>query len=441
MMSKLLGVLLNKIVNHGTLEVLPAGETRWQRFGDGGSPRVRIRIADRWTEMKLILDPEVEFGEAFMDGRVIFEEGTVDDFLRMVFSHKSQVTKAWKPAKWLLNLRNAFRIFGSANIIGRAARRVRAHYDLSDELFDLFLDSDRQYSCAYFTTPHGDIELAQRAKKRHLAAKLLMRPGLKLLDIGSGWGGLGMEMARRGAKVTGVTLSVGQHAVSNQRARDAGLSGQVDFQLRDYRLVDDTFDRIVSVGMLEHVGAKSFDEYFAKIARMLKDDGVAVVHAIGRSDGPGITNPWITKHIFPGGYIPALSEIFGAIERSGLYVTDTETLRIHYAETLRAWRERFMARRAEAVALYDERFARMWEFYLASCEACFRWDGLFVFQIQLAHRLDAVPVTRDYMFDAERAMNEAEEKGRCDIEAIRVREVKAVANSDVAVTADVKQAG
>jgi len=321
------------------------------------------------------------------------------------------------------------RLFGQSNPIGAAARRIRHHYDLSDELFDLFLDSDRQYSCAYFPTPHDDIDMAQRAKKRHIAAKLLVRPGLRLLDIGSGWGGLGLEMARRGAKVTGVTLSVGQHTVSNQRARDGGLAGQADFQLRDYRLVDGKFDRIVSVGMLEHVGAKSFNEYFAKIAQLLDDKGIALVHAIGRSDGPGVTNAWITRHIFPGGYIPALSEILAAIERSGLYVTDIETLRLHYAETLRAWRNRFMARRDEVFALYDERFARMWEFYLASCEACFRWDGLFVFQIQLAKRLDTVPVTRDYMFETERAMTDAEEKGRA-------RDVK-----HEVVKQDVKQVG
>jgi cyclopropane-fatty-acyl-phospholipid synthase len=413
MMTKLLRVLLSKVELRGTLEVLPAGETQWERFGDGSLPHVRMRIVDKWTQLKLILDPEVEFGEAFMDGRILFEEGTVYDFLQILLSARGHTIRIWRPAQLLGRIRDLIgRLFGPANPIGKAARRVRQHYDLSDELFDLFLDSDRQYSCAYFPTPHGDIELAQRAKKRHIAAKLLIRPGLKLLDIGSGWGGLGLEMARRGAKVTGVTLSVGQHAVSNLRAREAGLTGQADFQLRDYRLVDGTFDRIVSVGMLEHVGAKSYNEYFAKIAKLLDTNGVALVHSICRSDGPGATNPWITRHIFPGGHIPALSEILAAIERSGLYVTDIETLRLHYAETLRAWRTRFMARRAEAVALYDERFALMWEFYLAACEAYFRWDTLFVFQIQLAKRLDAAPVTRDYMVDAERAMADAEEKGR-----------------------------
>jgi cyclopropane-fatty-acyl-phospholipid synthase len=388
----------------------------------------------------LLLDPEVAFGDAYMDGHVVFEEGTVYDFLQIALTQRGHVAKAWSPARVLSRIRGGLgKVFGPVNAIGLAARRVRKHYDLSDELFDLFLDSDRQYSCAYFPTPHGDIELAQRAKKRHLAAKLLIRPGLKLLDIGSGWGGLGLEMARRGAKVTGVTLSVGQHAVSNRRARDAGLAGEADFQLRDYRLVEGTFDRIVSVGMLEHVGAKSFNEYFAKIAQLLDENGVALVHAIGRSDGPGVTNAWITRHIFPGGHIPALSEIYASIERSGLFVTDMETLRLHYAETLKAWRERFMARRAEAVALYDERFARMWEFYLASCEACFRWDGLFVFQIQLAKRLDAVPVTRDYIYDTERAMTEAEEKGRaCEVRQLDVEQD--IAPREVA-QADVKQVG
>ena len=388
-----------------------------------------MRILDRWTQVKLLLNPEVAFGDAFMEGRAVFDEGTVYDFLQLVLAGGDQLGAHWLPVRWLRRLHTAlWRLFGPSNPISAAARRIRHHYDLSDELFDLFLDADRQYSCAYFPFPHDDIDLAQRAKKRHLAAKLLLRPGLRLLDIGSGWGGLGLDMARRGAKVTGVTLSVRQHAVSTERARAAGLATQADFQLRDYRLVEGTFDRIVSVGMLEHVGAKSFNQYFAKIAHLLDANGVALVHAIGRSDGPGATNAWITRHIFPGGHIPALSEILGAVERSGLVVTDIETLRLHYAETLRVWRQRFMARRAEAVALYDERFARMWEFYLASCEACFRYDGLFVFQIQLAKRLDATPVTRDYISEAERAMTEAEERGaiRETMPELVVHEVKQV---------------
>jgi cyclopropane-fatty-acyl-phospholipid synthase len=280
----------------------------------------------------------------------------------------------------------------------RAKNNVAHHYDLDGRLYSLFLDSDQQYSCAYFEGPDATLEDAQLAKKRHVAAKLLIGHGDKVLDIGSGWGGLGLYLAETiGADVTGVTLSSEQLQVSNARAAEKNLTRSAKFLLEDYRDIPGPFDRIVSVGMFEHVGVDFYDIYFQRCAELLSDDGVMLLHSIGRSDGPDVTNPFIAKYIFPGGYIPALSEVMPAIERSGLLVCDIEVLRLHYAETLKAWRERFMARRDEAIELYDERFARMWEFYLASAEMAFRKQNLMNFQIQLTKRQGVVPMTRDYI--------------------------------------------
>jgi cyclopropane-fatty-acyl-phospholipid synthase len=290
------------------------------------------------------------------------------------------------------------------NPIGRARSNVAHHYDLKDTLYELFLDKDRQYSCAYFQTGNDTLEAAQANKKRHLAAKLLLKPGHRVLDIGSGWGGLGLYLAQiERVDVTGVTLSVEQHKVSNERAKDMGLAERVRFNLRDYRSDTGCYDRIVSVGMFEHVGAGHYDEFFGKLKTLLKDDGVAVLHSIGRMEPPDSTNPWLRKYIFPGGYSPALSEVLAAIERAGLWVTDIEILRLHYAETLKEWSRRFQTNREGIKSLYDERFCRMWEFYLTACEMSFRYFDQMVFQIQLARRQDAVPLVRDYVTDWERS--------------------------------------
>jgi cyclopropane-fatty-acyl-phospholipid synthase len=297
-----------------------------------------------------------------------------------------------------------------ANSLARARANVAHHYDLDSRLYDLFLDGDRQYSCAYFTAPGESLETAQRNKRRHIAAKLLLdRPQLRVLDIGSGWGGLGLYLAEEsGADVTGVTLSTEQHAMSNARAEKAGLAGRVKFRLEDYRLATGPYDRIVSVGMFEHVGRRNWGEFFDKVRDLLAPDGVALLHTIGYWDTPGPINPFIRKYIFPGADLPSLGELTARAGAAGLIVTDVEVLRIHYAETLRLWRERFMARRAEAAAIYDERFCRMWEFYLALCEAGFRYRSTVIFQVQLAKRLDAVPLTRDYMVDWERRHAESD---------------------------------
>jgi cyclopropane-fatty-acyl-phospholipid synthase len=284
------------------------------------------------------------------------------------------------------------------NGIARSQRNVAHHYDLSSRLYDLFLDEDKQYSCAFFERPTDTLEAAQLTKKRRIAAKLALAPGQRVLDIGSGWGGLALHLAQNtGADVTGITLSQEQLRLAQERAAKAGVEGQVRFRLEDYRQTSGTFDRIVSVGMFEHVGLAQYSSFFKKVASLLADDGVALIHTIGRSDRPGSTNPWIAKYIFPGGYMPALSEIVPLVERADLIVTDVEVLRLHYASTLAEWRRRFAANREEAKALYDERFCRMWEFYLAGAEMGFRYGGLVVFQLQLAKRVDILPLARDYM--------------------------------------------
>jgi cyclopropane-fatty-acyl-phospholipid synthase len=343
-----------------------------------------------------------------MDGRLKQTRGDLYDLLALGARNMC----SYAGLSWLAVLneaRIALRRFHQRNDRKHARSNIARHYDLDRRLYRLFLDADLQYSCAYFERDGQTLEEAQLAKKRHLAAKLLVDERHSTLDIGCGFGGTALYLAQvAGARATGVTLSQEQMTVASRRAAEAGLAERVAFRLQDYRDVDEQFDRIVSVGMFEHVGIAGFDEFFGKVRRLLKDDGVMVLHAIGRSDGPGATNPWIKKYIFPGGYIPSVSEVMASIERSGLYVTDTEILRLHYADTLKAWRERFLAHREEVKALYDERFCRMWEFYLAGSEASFRVYGHMVFQIQLAKRQDVVPRTRDYIVEREAQLRKRE---------------------------------
>jgi cyclopropane-fatty-acyl-phospholipid synthase len=355
-----------------------------------------------------MFDPELAFGEMFMNGRIDLVRGDLYDLLELG-ARNLVAGHAPKWVRYLEKLRIALRRLNQRNDRKRALRNISRHYDLDHRLYDLFLDSDRQYSCAYFEYPGQSLEDAQLAKKRHIAAKLLVGEGHATLDIGCGFGGMGLYLAQTvGARVTGVTLSEEQHGIATQRARETGLADRTDFRLQDYRDVEGPFDRIVSVGMFEHVGAAAFDEYFWHVDRLLKDDGVMLLHAIGRSTPPGVTNPWIQKYIFPGGYIPAVSEVLAAIERRGLFVTDIEILRLHYADTLKIWRERFLANRDEAKALYDERFCRMWEFYLAGSETSFRVDGHMVFQIQIAKRQETVPRTRNFISDREAQLRRRE---------------------------------
>ena len=341
-----------------------------------------------------------------MDGELVIEQGSIADLLAVLFDQLDTGTPHW--AKLQASARRLVRRLRQFNPRDRARRNVAHHYDLDGRLYALFLDADRQYSCAYFDRPDMSLEEAQLAKKRHIAAKLLLEPDLSVLDIGCGWGGLARYVNEvTGATVTGITLSAEQLQYARSRLIEAPLPG-VAFHLQDYRDVDGRFDRIVSVGMFEHVGAVHYDAFFQRCAGLLASDGVMLLHAIGRSEGPSVTNRWIDKYIFPGGYAPALSEVLPAIERAGLLVNDIEILRLHYAETLKIWRERFLARREEAERLYDERFVRMWEFYLASSEMSFRKHGLMTFQIQLTKRQGIVPTTRSYLAEAEQRLQRAE---------------------------------
>jgi cyclopropane-fatty-acyl-phospholipid synthase len=394
---------LARLIKSGSLEVETASG-RVFRVGDGTGRLIGLKIASTSAELRLLSDPEMALGELYTEGEITLVRGGIYDLVEIGLRN----IDAFGQARWLRALqrsRIALRRVAQHNHARRSVKNVAHHYDLDAKLYSLFLDSDRQYSCAYFEHPDDTLEDAQLAKKRHIAAKLIVEPSQKVLDIGCGWGGMGLYLANHcGAHVTGVTLSQEQLAVAKGRADEQHLSDRVDFRFQDYRDVGERFDRIVSVGMFEHVGVGYFDTYFKKVAELLDDNGVALIHTIGRTDRPGATNPWIAKYIFPGGYIPAMSEVLPSIERAGLIVTDVEVLQLHYAETLKAWRERFLARWEEAATLYDERFCRMWEFYLAGSEACFRLGQMVNFQFQLARNVNTVPMTRDYIADRERVL-------------------------------------
>ncbi|MEX0842286.1 MAG: cyclopropane-fatty-acyl-phospholipid synthase family protein [Xanthobacteraceae bacterium] len=404
-MEWLLQFVLKRFIRLGRLRVITASGRIFD-FGDGTGRPATVRFTCRAAQRGVFFDPELKFGEAFMDGTVVVEEGTIADVLGIV-GQNDAIAPRWGRPLWLLRYLN--RRWQQFNGRHRARRNVAHHYDLDGRLYSLFLDADRQYSCAYFENPEQSLDDAQLAKKRHLAAKLLVTQGQHVLDIGCGWGGLALYLGEFcGARVTGITLSKEQLALAQRRAVEKNLSRSVDFRLEDYRDMGGKFDRIVSVGMFEHVGVNFYEAFFRHCAELLADDGILLLHSIGRSEGPGITNPWIAKYIFPGGYIPALSEVLPSVERAGLLVTDIEILRLHYAETLKAWRERFLAHREDAGRLYDPRFARMWEFYLACAEMSFRQHAMMVFQLQLTKRQDVVPITRDYILHQERRLRAAE---------------------------------
>ncbi len=402
--NRLLQRVATGLVKTGNLSITgPDGKKH--TFGDGTGAPVHVHIKTRRAVRAIALDPMLAVPESYMDGDIDFIEGDTLDLLRVGFQNMGPagIDAVWSKA--IEGLRNTFRRLQQVNTTKRSKRNVQRHYDLSGELYKLFLDKDMQYSCAYFETPETSLEEAQAAKKRHLAAKLRLKPGQTVLDIGSGWGGLGLYLAKNfDVDVLGVTLSTEQHGFATERAQAEGLENHVHFEIKDYRNISERFDRIVSVGMFEHVGLNHYRTFFDKCAQMLKPDGVMVLHSIGRSGPPYATSAFIRKYIFPGGYIPALSEVLPAIEKSGLVVNDIEILRLHYAETLKNWRARFLANRDKAKALYDERFCRMWDFYLAGSEAAFRWQDLMVFQIQLTRKNDTLPITRGYIEKTEKAL-------------------------------------
>lgn len=393
----LLFPMLSRLIRHGCLQVIDA-RGGVHEFGERTDDEIIIiRLTDPALHWRLAINPGLYAGEAYMDGTLQIIRGSLYDFIDLItrnagFNHIG-------PLDWLRRLGIGLqRLWQQHNPLDRSRRNVAHHYDLSGALYSLFLDADRQYSCAYFAEPGMNLEEAQAAKKHHIAAKLLLKPGQRVLDIGCGWGGMALTLAQTtDVHVTGITLSTEQLAVARSRAEMLGLSERVQFALCDYRELQGQFDRIVSVGMFEHVGVPHYAAFFSRLRDLLAPDGVALLHSIGRAEGPGTTNPWIRKYIFPGGYSPALSEVIPQVERTGLWLTDLEILRLHYAQTLRHWRHRFLANRDKAAALYDERFCRMWEFYLVGSECAFRHQGHMVFQMQLARSIEAVPPTRDYI--------------------------------------------
>ncbi len=396
-----LGKALTPLVRRGALTlIMPSGERLG--FGDGAGEPIVARLTDNAAVWALLLDPDLKTGELFTDGRLAMERGTIYEFLSLILDNDGEANPS-PIVQAFDRCRTATQLWRQRNDPGRSRRNVAHHYDLGDALYALFLDPDWQYSCAYFEHPGQGLADAQRAKKRHIAAKLLLEPHHRVLDIGCGWGGLALYLAGVAsvAEVLGVTLSEEQIARARSRAQAAGLADRTRFDLTDYRAVEGLFDRIVSVGMFEHVGLGAYETFFKTCRERLTADGVMLLHTIGCSDAPSVTNPWITRYIFPGGHLPSLSDILKAVERSGLVVSDIEVLRLHYAETLRAWRTAFIARRAEAVAMFDERFCRMWEYYLAMSESAFRYEQVVVFQLQLVSRQGSAPLTRDYVAAAE----------------------------------------
>lgn len=415
-MTSSLHSLLENVVRIGTLTVIdPEGTVT---FGDGTGKKVSIRFTDDTAADEVAADPALRLAEIYMDGRMVVDEGDIYDFLALVKSNTLSEALTFGMI-WRGVLRIAASRIRMYMPVNHNRSNVAHHYDLSAKLFDLFLDADWQYSCALFNPPGIGLDEAQVVKKRHIAAKLLVGPGQRVLEIGSGWGGMAMYLAESsGADVTGITLSEEQLRVSRERVRKRGLEDRVRFELQDYRYMPPAqYDRIVSVGMFEHVGPTHYREFFHKAAEALADDGLMLLHSIGQPY-PGLaTNPFIERYIFPGGYIPSLAEVLPAVEKAGLLVRDIEILPMHYAHTLRHWRERFVARRAEAVALYDERFFRMWEFYLAGSEMAFTHENFHIFQIQLARRRDAVPHTRDYIAEREKAL-QAFDASRAPLEKV-----------------------
>ena len=391
-----------RIIRSGTLKFLLPDNSSFV-VGDSSEPSVTVRIRDPRFFRKCVLNAELALGEAYMEEAITVED---DDIYGLLYLITSNLDGADNPLyrRILYRIRVLARNFAQFNPVSRSRRNVAHHYDLSNDFYELFLDEDKQYSCAYFPRPDMTLEEAQAAKKRHIARKLLLEPGMKVLDIGCGWGGMGLTLAEEhGAEVEGITLSVQQQALASERVKERNLEDRVSFRLCDYREVEGSFDRIVSVGMFEHVGTPHYRRFFSDVRRLLRRDGVALLHTIGRLDVPGTTNPWILKYIFPGGYVPALSEVMTAIEKEGLKVTDVEIWQTHYAETLRCWRQRFEDNLQAVSDMFDERFCRMWRYYLAACEVTFRNQPQVVFQIQITRDKTVPPGSRDYIYASNRS--------------------------------------
>lgn len=406
----LLHAMLKRFIQTGTLRLIDADNTKTLYRGSGRQVDVTVRLTDPTLYRSLLLNPEMRAAEAYVDGTLVIEQGTIHDLLTLFALNRANLRN--QPLqKALRGAYKKLRFLVKRNKKSKARANVAHHYDISNELYKLFLDEDMHYSCAYFRSENDTLEEAQRNKIRHIAAKLDVKPGQKILDIGSGWGGMACYLAEMfDVEVLGVTLSTDQQQLATERAKQRGLADKVRFELTDYRDVQGSFDRIVSIGMFEHVGISQQPEFFAKVKSLLTDDGVALLHSIGRMGGPGATSPWIRKYIFPGCHVPALSETLASIEKQKLWVTDMEILRVHYANTLREWNARFQSKRGEVATMFDERFCRMWEFYLAATEVGFRYGKQMVFQVQLTKNINALPLTRDYIAEMETDLIAREKK-------------------------------
>jgi len=359
---------------------------------------IKMKIHDKKLHYKLLLYPDLYFGEAYTNEKITFKNGSISDFLDLALKNIGR-EKTNAISEFINTIRGSYRYLTNFNFIKKSKMNVAHHYDISDELYFLFLDPLKQYSCAYFKNDNDSLEEAQQNKINHIIKKLNIKENSKVLDIGSGWGHLSMEIAKQAkCQVTGITLSENQYEYSNRKAKELNLGNQVQFKLMDYREVKEKYDRIVSVGMFEHVGRKFYKTFFNKVSEILKDDGVALLHTIGSVNSPRNPQPWITRYIFPGGYTPSLSEVAGPIEKSGLILSDLEVLRMHYAHTLKNWKDRFKKNKAKVLKMFDERFFRMFEFYLSSCEMAFRHGDQVVYQLQLTKRLNTAPSTRDYIY-------------------------------------------
>ena len=387
--------VLSRVIKKGNLTWIQH-DGNIHHYGDGSGELIKIRTTKDFSEIKLLLNPSLQFGESYMNGSLIMEEGRIHDLLKLLFSNSKIDVDHWimdvsRAVRFILNK------FNVGNYLSKSKKNVAHHYDLSDQLYDLFLDKDRQYSCAYFNSPNDTLDQAQKNKKELIAKKLLLEKGQNVLDIGCGWGGMASFLSKRSeVNVKGITLSEEQIQYANKRKQTESLHN-VEYKLQDYRKVNETYDRIVSVGMFEHVGTKHYQDFFNKVYDLLNDTGVALIHTIGRLSEPTTNDPWIEKYIFPGGYIPALSETVSKIEKSGLSMTDIQILKFHYAETLKRWRYNFYDNIDKVKEIYDEKFCRMWDFYLSSSQASFEESTLVVFQLQLSKNKKTVPDKRDYM--------------------------------------------
>jgi len=393
-----LASFLNKLIKDDGFILIDANSIKYIIGNPKKEKPIILRLLDKKLHYKLLFYPDLYFGEAYADGTLKIENGSLTDFLEITAKNIGR-NKINIFAKLLNSLRGTYRYLTNFNFVKKSKTNVTHHYDISDELYDLFLDSKRQYSCAYFKNETDSLETAQNNKIEHIIKKLNLQPNQKILDIGSGWGSLAIEIAKKSqCEVTGITLSENQYNYSVNKAKELNLENQVSFKLIDYRELNEKFDKIVSVGMFEHVGRKFYKTFFNQINKLLNDDGLALIHTIGSFNQPRNPQPWVTKYIFPGGYTPSMSEVIGPIEKSGLIVSDVEVLRMHYSHTLRNWKERFLKNKSKVLAMFDENFFRMWEFYLTSCEMAFKWGDQVVFQFQLTKDLKSVPTTRDYIY-------------------------------------------